>query len=103
MSNSQNIDRYLAIKYPIQLVEEEDGAVTAFHPDLPGCASYGEDYSEAIKNLSEVRHAWIEGRLDAGLPIPEPDLYKQYSGKLLLRISKQLHGDLDEEAKRQGV
>ena len=46
-------------------------------PDLPGCYSQGESFSEAIAMAKESIYLWIEGMLDEGLPIPaasDPDV-----------------------------
>ena len=99
---TKDLEQYLSLSYPIELVES-DGAYVASFPDLPGCTSYGETPDDAIRSLKSVQRLWIEGRLAMGQPIPEPAELDAYSGKFVLRIPRELHKSLEREAKNQGV
>jgi len=46
--------------------------------ELDGCMSDGATLEEAHKNIREAIEGWIETKLEAGFPIPEPQysLYK---------------------------
>ncbi len=57
--------------YRIELTADADGYF-ACHPDLEGCMSQGDTAEEALTNLDSARAAWIETRLEDGLPVPEP-------------------------------
>ena len=94
--------RYESLKYPIEIIEDEDAYVASI-PDLPGCAAYGDTLQEALESLKSVKKLWIDGRLEAGLPVPEPTELDEYSGKFVLRISRGLHKSLQRESKRQGL
>lgn len=50
----------------------EDGAFIAEVPELPGCASDGSTYQEALVNVQEIIEEWIETARDLGRSIPEP-------------------------------
>lgn len=50
----------------------DDKAYIAEAPELPGCASDGATYQEAIANLEVVVQEWIETAKDLGRTIPEP-------------------------------
>lgn len=67
-----NADFYMAKMYPVVMYIEGDG-VTVTHPDLPGCAAYGDTPNEAIEALDRTRRLWIEGRVEAHLPVPIPN------------------------------
>lgn len=41
-------------------------------PELSGCRTHGDTYTEAIKNALEVIALWIEDAQKAGEPIPQP-------------------------------
>lgn len=41
-------------------------------PELPGCRTHGETYTEAVKNGIEAIEAWIEDAIKDGEPLPEP-------------------------------
>ena len=94
--------RYESLKYPIEIIEDEDAYVASV-PDLPGCVAYGDTLQEALESLKSVKKLWIDGRLEAGLPVPEPTELDEYSGKFVLRISRGLHKALQRESKRQGL
>jgi predicted RNase H-like HicB family nuclease len=50
----------------------DDDAFIAEVPELPGCASDGATYSEALGNVEAVIREWIETASELGRPIPEP-------------------------------
>jgi predicted RNase H-like HicB family nuclease len=58
--------------YAVILEQDEDGGVSAWVPDLPGCASQGDSYAEALSNIGEAMALYIESLKADGLPIPEP-------------------------------
>jgi predicted RNase H-like HicB family nuclease len=98
----KTIDYYKSLKYPIELVETDEGVVVS-NPDLPGCHSFGETISDAIKNLDEVRLLWLEGYFKTYGSAPEPRDDEDYSGKFVLRVPKWLHRTLEKAAKREGI
>jgi predicted RNase H-like HicB family nuclease len=50
----------------------EDSSFIAEVPELPGCASDGNTYKEALENVEVVIQEWIETAIELGRPIPEP-------------------------------
>jgi predicted RNase H-like HicB family nuclease len=97
----KDINYYLALKYPIELLETEEGFVSS-HPDLPGCASFGDTAAEAIESLNEVRELWLKGQVEVKGTAPEPRLSEDFSGRFVIRLPKWVHRVLDKEAQRQG-
>jgi predicted RNase H-like HicB family nuclease len=60
-------------KYEIILYwSEQDQAIIAEVPELPGCAADGATYQEAITNVERVIQEWIETARALGRPIPTP-------------------------------
>jgi predicted RNase H-like HicB family nuclease len=51
---------------------EEDQAVIAEVPELPGCAADGAAYEDALANVQTIITAWIETAQDLGRVIPQP-------------------------------
>jgi predicted RNase H-like HicB family nuclease len=51
---------------------DEDQAIIAEVPELPGCAADGATYQEALANVQTVITEWIETAQELGRPIPEP-------------------------------
>jgi predicted RNase H-like HicB family nuclease len=71
-----NINEYMKLKYLTIIIQEEctDGTLCyrAEHPQLPGCMSHGLTPDEAIRNLIDAKHLYIETLLDKGLDVPMP-------------------------------
>ena len=72
-------------------------------PDLPGCMTAGDTMEEAIELLPDAMAGWLIVALERGVPIPEPKVFDDYSGKLLVRMPKTLHRQLIERAEAEGV
>ena len=54
------------------IVEPEHSGFSVSVPDLPGCASQGDTYDEALANVREAIAAHLEGLRMDGLPAPQP-------------------------------
>lgn len=102
MTSEEKLQFYLNLSYPIEIVEDE-GAIVASIPDLPGCSTFGENIDDALLSLRETKELWLKGRIDSQQPIPEPSTAEEYSGKFVVRIPKVLHRALDREARKQGI
>jgi antitoxin HicB len=102
VTTNKNLEYYLALKYPMEIVED-DGRFVAAVPDLPGCFSFGDTLDEAAKNLESTKRLWLKGALESAQLIPEPTCLADFSGKFVLRIPRSLHCSLDREARKQGI
>ena len=51
---------------------EEDQAVIAEVPELPGCAADGATYQEALANVQTIITEWIETAQELGRTIFQP-------------------------------
>lgn len=51
---------------------DEDGAFLAEVPELAGCMADGATYSEALTQVEQIIHEWIETAESLGRPIPTP-------------------------------
>jgi predicted RNase H-like HicB family nuclease len=94
-------------RYPAQVFwSDEDEGFIALAPDLPGCSAFGDTQHEAIGQLHGAIAAWIQAAEAAGNPIPEPSKPAepvQHSGKLLVRMPRELHANLVRSAAIEGV
>lgn len=84
----------------------EDEGYIAIAPALPGCSAFGETRSEAITELDFAIEAWKASAMKSGNPIPTPRErpgFESHSGKVSLRMPKELHADLSRQAKEQNV
>jgi len=98
----KTLEDFLALRYPIELIEDDSGGYFAKHPDLDGCFAQGETPDEAIASLADARSLWISARLEDGMPVPEP-LATEPSGRFLVRTLPRIHAALTRLAQRQGV
>jgi antitoxin HicB len=100
---ANDVKYYLSLNYPIELIRDPvQNAFFAFHPDLDGCAAQGETADQAVARLDDARQLWITTRVEDGLPVPEP-VTREYSGRVLLRMSSTLHESLAYMAKRREI
>ena len=61
------------MKYGVILYwSDDDQAIIAEAPELPGCAADGETYQEALNNVEVIIEDWIETAQLLGRSIPEP-------------------------------
>ena len=61
------------MKKYLVIFEHTSTGYSAYVPDLPGLAAFGETRAEAEQNAREGIAFHIEGLLLEGLPIPEPN------------------------------
>jgi predicted RNase H-like HicB family nuclease len=61
------------VRYEIILYwSEEDQAIIAEVPELPGCAADGATYQEGPANVQTIIAEWIETAQELGRAIPQP-------------------------------
>jgi antitoxin HicB len=97
---------YARLPYRVSLVQEDGNSEqpwVAAVEELPGCSSRGKTPDEAAAGIQEAIAAWISKALAEGRDVPEPKPLATYSGRLLLRMPRTLHGELTRAAEREGV
>jgi antitoxin HicB len=102
----RDLDYFMGLNYPYSVEEIEEDGEKIFSlsiTDLPGCGAEGATIEEARAKLEEAKEAWIQTALDAELPIPEPVIEDEFSGKFLLRIPPRLHMRLSKRATRENL
>lgn len=91
-------DKYLKI------VEwaEEDQCYVGSCPGLMLGGIHGNDEASVYKELCQAVDEWIAIYQEDGNPLPVATANKDYSGKFVVRLSKELHKSLAIEALRRG-
>jgi antitoxin HicB len=102
----KKIEDYLSLPYHIEVIREtdpEDPGWVAWVKELPGCLTQADNFEELDGMIIDAMRGWIEIAVQDGIPIPLPQPEEQYSGKFVVRVPRQLHRQLVEEAGRQNV
>ncbi len=58
-------------KYAV-VIEHGENNLSAYVPDLPGCITTGKSVEEIEQNILEAIEFHLEGVMEDGDPIPEP-------------------------------
>lgn len=70
---TKDLNYYLSLPYPIELIPDEAGYWFARIPLLEGCMTNGESREDALTMLDEAKGLWLETALELGKAIPEPE------------------------------
>ena len=62
--------RMEAMRYRIQIEQDEDGMVVAECPSLPGCISQGKTRKEALANMKDAINGYLQSLKKHREPIP---------------------------------
>ena len=60
------------------VIEKANGNYSAYSPDLPGCVATGKTRQDAERNMREAMLMRVEGLIEDGEPVPEPDSFAEY-------------------------
>ena len=104
--NLMTIEEYLRLPYHIEIIREtdpEDAGWGAQVRELPGCITQADNFEELEEMIQDAMRGWFEIAIQDGIPIPLPQADIEYSGKFVIRVPRQLHRQLAEEAERQNV
>ena len=96
-------ERYLNQPYARILIPDPKGGFSAEMLEFPGCFAEGDTANDAIDNLERAASSWIEVALGQGQEIPPPSASYSYSGRLVLRLPRELHKLAARKADRDRV
>jgi len=60
------------MNYTVIIEQAEDGSLSVYVPDLPGCVSTGDDEAEALANIREAIRGHVELMKELGETVPPP-------------------------------
>lgn len=99
---TKDLAYYMALPYTFTISRDKDtSGVSIKVNELPGCISSGDTSEEALERIEEAMELWISVALEDGKEIPEPD--QEFSGRILVRLPRNVHRDLIRMADSQGV
>ena len=64
---------------------------------------HGDNETKVYAELCQAVEEWIDVHAQDGLPLPPPTAGKDYSGKFVVRVGRELHKELAIHALREGV
>jgi len=101
----EKVDYYANLSYTIAVERRDDQGTyyVARYLELPHFIMTGETPEEAVRELEAEKREWIETNLELGNKIPLPLKSRKYSGKIILRMSPNLHEHLIRVAELQGT
>jgi len=99
----KKIDEMLKKPYARVITPAPEGGYTAEVVEFPGCVTQGETVEEAYANLEDAAREWLEAVIQAQQVVPEPLAAEDFSGKVVLRLPKSLHGKASRYAQREEV
>jgi predicted HicB family RNase H-like nuclease len=106
---TNDLSYYLSLNYPIEIIqipESEGGGFSASVPLLGrlACVGDGETVQEAIEDLTRVKERVLKELLQNGenIPVPEDEDDASYSGRILLRLPRELHKRISKKAEGRG-
>lgn len=65
------------MRYPVRLVHEDNGTVTAVVPDIPGARTFGDDETEALEHAVDAAETAIIALMSDRKPVPLPSRSKR--------------------------
>ncbi len=100
----RDLEYYLSLHYKIEIepiTPQEGGGFTARIPQFGsmGIVGDGETTQEALENLEESKRIVFETLLNKGESIPEPENIDSYSGRVLVRMPRELHAQLTKDSR----
>jgi len=78
---------------------DDGGGFRATFIELPGCVGDGATREEALKNAEEAKACWISAAKAYDIDMASD----RYSGRLLLRMPKEMHRDISLLARSRDV
>ncbi len=95
---NKDLNHSLRLPYTLVIKAKDDESGRYYYGtclELDGCLSHARTVEELLRNLEEAKRGWLEGKLEQGDPIPQPQ--EEYSGKIDLRMPRSLTGSLLSE------
>lgn len=83
--------------------DDQGSYFVARYLELPHFLMTGDTPEEAVKELETEKREWFEFNIEKGNKISLPLKSRKYSGKIILRMSPNLHEHLIRIAELQGT
>lgn len=81
----------------------EDNCFIATIPEFDGLSAHGDTREEATKEAQIALEGFIEVMKEDGEEIPKPQTLNSFSGQTRIRLPKNLHRELSQQAHNENV
>jgi predicted HicB family RNase H-like nuclease len=81
---------------------DDDKCYVGSAPPLVGQGCHGRTESDVIKQLQLIVEEWVELLLIDGKPMPRGTANRRFSGKFVVRLSPEIHGQVALKAMARG-
>lgn len=102
MATKKEIMKYVNLHWSYSVVPEDDYYIVYVN-ELPGVATDGETFQEALNNIKDAIYCAIEAMLDLGEKVPVPVDKSKFKGKIPYRTSSEIHYSLAMYASQKHV
>ena len=82
---------------------EEDNEYVGLCAEFPSLSWLTDTPEQALKGIRKLVEDIVKDMVNNNEPVPEPIACRQYSGKLSVRVSPEVHRDLAIQAAEAGV
>ena len=82
--------KYKQYVYPAQFINEENGTISVYFPDLDGCHTYDDTLEGAVLMAKDALEGYIEFIFELGKELPAPSNVKDIStdnGSVMLVVA----------------
>lgn len=101
----QKVDYYMSLPYTISVErrDEQGGYYIARYIELSHFIMTGDTPEEAVHELESEKREWFELNIEEGNKIPLPLQSRNYSGKVIIRMSPTLHNAIAVKSEKEEV
>ena len=92
------IEEYMKKPYRMTITQDEDGILTLYFPDLPGCITTGETLGKVLSNALDAKREWFKACIEVGMEIPEPSTRYDSNRHISMELEMIRH-----EAREEGI
>ena len=89
--------------YRIVVSAKEDGTFVAVVPEMPDCRAEADTRTEAVEAAEKLIQERLEKYKEEGVPPPLPLDAQEFTGKLEVEITPELHRELEWQARLEGT
>jgi antitoxin HicB len=80
----------MMLRYPVILIEDDNGTILATCPDLPEAATFGEDRDDALLRAIDAIETAIQGRMADREAVPLPSSAAETTVELPMQTSLKI-------------